>query len=74
MQGWIRVIRSEISRHGCLRNFAAREGINWESDIVAAMRWINPGPSLNDIVGKMLASIKTPTQQDALAKYTGRTV
>ena len=29
---------------------------------------INPGPSLNEVVGKMLASIKTPTQKDALAK------
>src|SRR5258708_37533023 len=26
-QGWIRVIRSEISRHRWLRNFAVREGI-----------------------------------------------
>ena len=36
--------------------------------IVAVVRWINPGPSLNDVVGKMLASIKTPAQKDALAK------
>src|SRR5258708_22867684 len=126
-QGWVRVIRSEISRHGCLSNFGVREGImprgaaalivvstafaaglafaadgqfaptapqlaipnapasavwfegngnniidiDWENDIVAVVRWINPGPSLNDVVGKMLASIKTPTQKDALAKYTG---
>ena len=39
-----------------------------ENDIVAVVRWINPGPSLNDVVGKMLASIKTPAQKDALAK------
>jgi len=45
--------------------------IDWENDIVAVLRGINPGPSLNDAVGKMLASIKTPTQKDALAKYTG---
>ena len=42
--------------------------IDWENDIVAVVRWINPGPSLNDVVGKMLASIKTPAQKDALAK------
>ena len=42
--------------------------IDWENDIVAVVRWIDPGPSLNDVVGKMLASIKTPTQKDALAK------
>ncbi len=42
--------------------------IDWENDIVAVVRWINPGPSLNDVVGKMLASIKTPTQKDALVK------
>jgi hypothetical protein len=32
------------------------------------LRWIKPVPSLNDIVGKMHAPIKTPTQKDALAK------
>ena len=29
---------------------------------------INSGLPLNDVVGKMLASIKTPTQKDAPAK------
>ena len=48
--------------------------IDWENDIVAVVRWINPGPSLNDVVGKMLASIKTPTQKDALAKSRARTL
>jgi CubicO group peptidase (beta-lactamase class C family) len=42
--------------------------IDWENDIVAVVRWINPGPSLNDVVAKMLASITAPTQKDALAK------
>src|SRR5258708_39125804 len=48
--------------------------IDWENDIVALVRWINPGPSLNDVVGKMLASIKTPTQPDALATMRPRTL
>jgi hypothetical protein len=56
-----------------LQNFAGRSGntingIDWENDIVAVSAGSIPGPSLNNVVGKMLASIKTPTQRDALAK------
>lgn len=36
--------------------------IDWDNDIVAVIRWIKPGPSLNDVVGKMLAAI-TPAVQ-----------
>lgn len=48
--------------------FASGFYIDWENDIVAVVRWINPGSSLNEVVGKMLASIKAPTQKDVLAK------
>lgn len=34
--------------------------IDWENDIVAVMRWVRGG-ALNEIVGKMLASITTST-------------
>jgi CubicO group peptidase (beta-lactamase class C family) len=36
--------------------------IDWDNDIVAVIRWIAPGPALNDVVGKMLASINAPAQ------------
>lgn len=36
--------------------------IDQENDIVAVTRWIAPGPALNDVVGKMLASIRAPAQ------------
>jgi hypothetical protein len=40
--------------------------IDWDNDIVAVMRWINPGPALSEVVGKMLTSIKAPAQTNAL--------
>lgn len=40
--------------------------IDQENDIVAVVRWISAIPALNDVVGKMLASI-TPAQ-DARAR------
>jgi hypothetical protein len=70
-QSWIRVIRSEISRQVWEEIIIY---IDWENDIVVVVRRINPGPSLNDVVGKMLAYIKTPTQKDALAKQRARTL
>lgn len=33
--------------------------IDWDNDVVAVMRWVRGGNALNDIVGKMLASLKT---------------
>ena len=32
--------------------------IDWDNDIVAVVRWIRGGPALNDVIGKMLASIQ----------------
>jgi CubicO group peptidase (beta-lactamase class C family) len=34
--------------------------IDWDNDIVAVVRWIRGGPALNDVIGKILASIQTP--------------
>jgi len=42
--------------------------IDQQNDVVAVVRWINPGPSLNDVVGKILASIKAPAQENAQAR------
>jgi CubicO group peptidase (beta-lactamase class C family) len=36
--------------------------IDQENDIVAVIRWIAPGPALNDVVGKMLASLRSTAQ------------
>ena len=41
--------------------------IDQENDIVAVVRWISTIPALNDVVGKMLASITAPAQ-DARAR------
>ena len=35
--------------------------IDWDNDIVAVVRWIRGGGALNDVVGKILASITTPS-------------
>ena len=32
--------------------------IDWENDIVAVMRWIRGGPSLDNMIGKITASVK----------------
>jgi hypothetical protein len=32
--------------------------VDWDNDIVAVVRWIRGGPALNDVIGKMLASIQ----------------
>ena len=37
--------------------------VDWDNDIVAVMRWVRGGGALNDIVGKMLASITTTSDQ-----------
>ena len=42
--------------------------IDQENDIVAVVRWISTIPALNDVVGEIIASIKTPTQKDAAAR------
>jgi hypothetical protein len=36
--------------------------IDWEHDIVAVVRWIGGGGALDDIVGKMLGSIRQASQ------------
>lgn len=41
--------------------------IDWENDVVAVIRWIEPGPALNEVVGAMLSSIKA-SAQNALAR------
>jgi CubicO group peptidase (beta-lactamase class C family) len=38
--------------------------IDWDNDIVAVMRWVRGGGALNDIVGRMLSSVK-PTSTAA---------
>ena len=35
--------------------------IDWDNDIVAVFRWIKNDSALNDVVGKMLSSIKPPS-------------
>jgi CubicO group peptidase (beta-lactamase class C family) len=32
--------------------------VDWENDIVAVVRWIQDVAALNDVVGKMLSSVK----------------
>ncbi len=32
--------------------------VDQENDVVAVIRWIRGGPALNDVIGKILASIK----------------
>ena len=32
--------------------------VDWDNDLVAVIRWIRGGPALNDVVGKVLASIQ----------------
>jgi CubicO group peptidase (beta-lactamase class C family) len=34
--------------------------IDWENDLVVVVRWIRGGPALNDVIGKIIASTKTP--------------
>lgn len=34
--------------------------VDWEDDIVAVVRWIQGGPALNDVLGKLLASLRQP--------------
>ncbi|HVB58618.1 MAG TPA: hypothetical protein VNE63_19615 [Candidatus Acidoferrales bacterium] len=35
--------------------------IDWDNDIVAVVRWIRPGTSLNEFLAKMLAAIERPS-------------
>jgi CubicO group peptidase (beta-lactamase class C family) len=42
--------------------------IDQANDVVAVVRWISTIPALNDVVGKIIASIKTPVQNDASAR------
>jgi len=35
--------------------------IDRENDIVAVVRWIRGGGALNDVIGKLLASLKSPS-------------
>jgi len=39
--------------------------VDWDNDIVAVMRWVRGGGALNEIVGKMLASVKPTTSTAA---------
>ncbi len=34
--------------------------VDWDNDIVAVVRWIKPGPALNDFLAKLLMSLKDP--------------
>ena len=34
--------------------------VDWDNDIVAVVRWIKPGPALNDFLAKLLVSLKDP--------------
>ena len=34
--------------------------VDWDNDIVAVVRWIKSSAAMNEFVGKMLASVKTP--------------
>jgi CubicO group peptidase (beta-lactamase class C family) len=43
--------------------------IDWENDIVAVMRWIRGGPALDNMIGKITASVKAaPTTAAQAAK------
>ena len=39
--------------------------IDWENDVVAVIRWIRGGGALNEVVGKILASIEPNARQAA---------
>ena len=36
--------------------------IDWDNDVVVVLRWIGGGPALNDVIGKITASIKSPAK------------
>jgi hypothetical protein len=63
------MFRSGAARLG-ERNGNNNISIDGENDIVAVLRRINSGPSLNDLVGKMLVSIETPTQKGRARRIT----
>jgi CubicO group peptidase (beta-lactamase class C family) len=33
--------------------------VDWDHDVVAVLRWIRGGPAMNDVVAKIIASVKT---------------
>ena len=42
--------------------------IDWDNDIVAVMRWIRGGPALDNVLGKIVASLKTTSTAAAPAQ------